>query len=352
MARLWTTHRPGQPCGRSPPADRTGTGIPFRDGRETPASGTLAQVTSRAASSTAVLVCQGRAVADGRLAVGRFSDPVARELLDPAERALVDDVREGRHPGSGGARMAWELVRQTALGMVPRTVAIDRAVAESVAGAVGEASAEAAGAVAGGTGQLVILGAGLDARAWRMAELASSTVWEVDHPASQEDMRRRMGGRPPVAARLQWVAVDLADQPLAPALEAAGFDRRQPSTWLWEGVVPYLTRQQVERTLRQVGELAAPGSSLVVNYQARSWVTAVLRRVMRGAGRLLRQQDPLRAEPWRSHWSPAQMAQVLGQNGFRVVADDDLLTLSAGMDLPGASTVSMRNGRVAVATRD
>ncbi|MDU0312437.1 class I SAM-dependent methyltransferase [Phycicoccus sp. M110.8] len=318
-------------------------------------------MTSRPASSTAVLVCQGRAVADGRLAAGRYTDPVARELLDPSERALVDDVREGRHPDTGAARMAWELVRQTALGMVPRTVAIDRAVAETVAGAVAEMVAGAVGdapdatsagaAVEGGTGQVVILGAGLDARAWRMPELASSTVWEVDHPASQEDMRRRVGGRPPVAARLEWVAVDLADQPLAPALEAAGFDRREPSTWVWEGVVPYLTRQQVERTLRQVGELAAPGSRLVVNYQARSWVTAVLRRVMRGVGRLLRQQDPLRAEPWRSHWSPAQMAQALGQPGFRVVTDDDLLTLSAGMDLPGASTVSMRNGRVAVATR-
>jgi hypothetical protein len=39
----------------------------------------------RAASSTAVLVCQGRATADGRYAVGRFSDPIARELLDPAD---------------------------------------------------------------------------------------------------------------------------------------------------------------------------------------------------------------------------------------------------------------------------
>jgi hypothetical protein len=37
-------------------------------------------VTERAASRTAVLVCQGRAVADGRVAVGRFADPVARRL--------------------------------------------------------------------------------------------------------------------------------------------------------------------------------------------------------------------------------------------------------------------------------
>ena len=50
-------------------------------------------MTERAASSTAVLVCQGRATADGRYGVGRFSDPIARELLDPADRAMW-----ARHP--------------------------------------------------------------------------------------------------------------------------------------------------------------------------------------------------------------------------------------------------------------
>lgn len=221
--------------------------------------------------------------------------------------------------------------------MVPRTVAIDRAVRE----AAGE----------DGSDQLVILGAGLDARAWRLAELASSTVWEVDHPASQEDMRRRVGGRRPVAGHLEWVPLDLADQPLAPPLLAAGFEPTRASTWVWEGVVPYLTTQQVGSTLRQVAPLAAPRSRLVVNYQGRSWVAALMRRAMRGVGRLLRQQDPLRAEPWRSHWTPAQMAELLQRHGFRVEADHDLLTLSSGMELHGASTLSLRHGRVAVATR-
>ena len=54
------------------------------------------------ASSTAVLVCQGRASADGRYAVGTFSDPVARELLDPTDRALVDRVRADLVPDDAG----------------------------------------------------------------------------------------------------------------------------------------------------------------------------------------------------------------------------------------------------------
>ena len=79
----------------------------------------------RAASSTAVLVCQGRATADGRYAVGRFSDPVARELLDPADHVVVDRVRADRVPAEAADRMAYEMVRRTGLTMVPRTIAID-----------------------------------------------------------------------------------------------------------------------------------------------------------------------------------------------------------------------------------
>lgn len=45
---------------------------------------------TRSASRTAVLVCQARAVAHGRLAPGRFDDPVALPLLRPDERAPVE----------------------------------------------------------------------------------------------------------------------------------------------------------------------------------------------------------------------------------------------------------------------
>jgi Leucine carboxyl methyltransferase len=39
--------------------------------------------------------------------------------------------------------------------------------------------------------QVVILGAGLDGRAWRVSELADAIVFEVDHPDSQRMKRER-----------------------------------------------------------------------------------------------------------------------------------------------------------------
>ncbi|MFL6166986.1 MAG: class I SAM-dependent methyltransferase [Ornithinibacter sp.] len=290
-------------------------------------------MTDRAASSTAVLVCQGRAAAHGRLAVGRFSDPVAEHLLDPDERTVVEQARSQHPPQGGPGRMAYELVRRTSVLMVPRTVAIDDAVRDH------------------GAQQVVVVGAGLDARAWRMPELARATLFEVDHPASQRDKQRRLSGIEPTAGQVVAVAVDLERDPLAPALRATGFDPALETTWVWEGVVPYLTSDAVAETVRHLAELSAPGSILVVNYQSRSVSASVMRRVMRVAMRLTRQHDPMAGEPWRSAWSPDAMRAMLGRHGFETIRDDDLLSLASGLDLPHEADASLRNGRVAVALR-
>lgn len=289
-------------------------------------------MSERAASTTAVLVCQGRAIADGRYAATRFADPVAVELLDPAEREVVDRVRGGDVP-SGRRRMAYEMARQVAPTMVSRTVAIDEAVRGHPAG------------------QVVILGAGLDARAWRMPELDRAVVFEVDHPASQADKRRRSDRLAPPTGRHVWVAADLAREPLAPAMVGAGFDRSVVTTWVWEGVVPYLRVEDVRATVGQIAALSAPGSRLVVNYQAKALPLVVMRHVMRVVFRVARQPDPLAAEPWRSLWRASGIRAVLQDSGFDVVSDSDLLALSAGLGLPAWGHASLLNGRVAVARR-
>lgn len=79
-------------------------------------------------AGTTVLVCQGRAVADGRLAPGRFTDPTARILLRDDEVAAVEQARSDEAPKGWSARMNWQLQRLNAVVNVPRTIAIDDAV--------------------------------------------------------------------------------------------------------------------------------------------------------------------------------------------------------------------------------
>src|SRR6185437_2742589 len=99
----------------------------------------------------------GRAIADGTTDVPGFSDPTAFTLLSPKTRARVERVRD-----RAGVRRV--LVTNLARMMAVRTVTIDDAIRDAA------------------SPQVVILGAGLDGRAWRMRELASSLVFEVDHP--------------------------------------------------------------------------------------------------------------------------------------------------------------------------
>jgi methyltransferase (TIGR00027 family) len=297
----------------------------------------------RAASRTAVLVCQGRAAADGRFATGRFADRVAVRLLRGAERTPVDEVRASTPPQGWQARTAYESVRACAEVVVPRTVAIDDALR------------------AHRTGQLVILGAGLDTRAWRLPELAQTDVWEVDHPASQQDKRARLAeaahvGREPdagegtgaelpaLARSVRFTPVDFAVDDLGAALEAAGHDSSAPTTWLWEGVVPYLTRDQVRATVAALAARTVPGSALVVNYQAPSVKADVGRLLTRVLG-----SSVTAGEPWRSLWRPQRMGALLAEYGLRVVSDDTLLDLAHTLASPAQRRSSLRSGRVAVA---
>ena len=285
------------------------------------------------ASRTAVLVCQGRAAADGLLAPGRFSDPVAIELLDDAERVPVDQVRARSQPDGFAAKTEYGMLLGVSEIMVPRTIAIDDAIRTHAAR------------------QVVMLGAGLDTRAWRMDELADATVFEVDHPASQADKRRRIGDRPPVCGRLVHVPVDFRRDDLPVALADAGHRASEPTTWVWEGVVPYLTRDAMTSTLGAVAECSAPGSRLVVNYQAPSLVATVGRLLSRIIIRLARRTNPMADEPWRSLWSADQMREALESAGFHVLSDDDLYALRGDLEVSGLSAGSMRNGRVVVAER-
>jgi methyltransferase (TIGR00027 family) len=287
---------------------------------------------ARTASRTAVLVCQGRAAAHGRLAVGTFADPTALPLLREAERAVVERVRAGEPPRDWRERLDYELVQATAEGMATRTVAIDEAGAERR------------------PTQVVILGAGLDGRAWRMAALAEADVYEVDHPASQDDKRDRVAcaGMTQLARALTYVPVDLSRDRLDDRLASTDHRTDEPTTWIWEGVVPYLTRREVAATVAAASALSAPGSRLIVQYQAPSAVASAGRLAIRGVNRIARRADVWTDEPNRSTWTPAAIARALASHGFQVVRDNDLLTTAERLGVTATRRRSLVGSRVLV----
>jgi methyltransferase (TIGR00027 family) len=268
------------------------------------------------ASRTAMMVAYMRGVADaGGTHVRDFRDPTARVFL--GEKLLARLEKVDAELKSGRESMRLGLARVSADLMALRTSAIDAAVRT---------------AVARGATQLVILGAGLDGRAWRMTELAGVRVFEVDHPATQGFKRLRAGALPASIADVVFVPIDFVHESLDVVLGSAGHDARQPTCWIWEGVVMYLTPDVVRSTLANIAGRSAKGSTLIVNYHTtmRSWV---VRLVLRALG-----------EPVKSKWSPEEIAEALRVVGFGVVVEDS--GVADWVKRFATGRVDMRAGRV------
>jgi methyltransferase (TIGR00027 family) len=115
-----------------------------------------------------------------------------------------------------------------------------------------------------GIGQAVILAAGLDSRAWRLAWPAGCVVYEIDQPKvlAFKTGTLESHGVGPIASHV-GVGIDLRlDWPTA--LAQAGFDASIPTAWSAEGLLPYLTADAQDLLFNRIQSLSAPGSRVAV----------------------------------------------------------------------------------------
>jgi methyltransferase (TIGR00027 family) len=265
----------------------------------------------------------GRAIAHGRTAVVEFSDPTAMALLSAEQQAEVERIRQGRRPKEWRARFRYEHLTRESQMMVARTVAIDADLRNAA------------------VPQVVILGAGLDGRAWRMRELVNAVVFEVDHPDSQQQKRQRVAPLTLEAREVRFVSLDFGHGDLAQALEAAGHNARLPTVWIWEGVVMYLSRDEIETTLSTVGARSAPGSRLIVAYHQPALMLFLLAVIVWRLG-----------EPIRTVLTPHQMQKLLARYGFCKRWDRALPAIGSELSPEiGHATRLMRHLRIVTADR-
>ncbi|MEY9835240.1 class I SAM-dependent methyltransferase [Streptacidiphilus sp. EB103A] len=117
-------------------------------------------------------------------------------------------------------------------------------------------------ATAAGCRQVVLLAAGLDSRAFRLAWPEGTRVFELDLPpviAFKERVLREEGAVP--ACERSVLAADLRED-WPQALKNAGFDPTARTAWLIEGLLVYLEAEQADTMLSTVTELSAAGSRL------------------------------------------------------------------------------------------
>jgi methyltransferase (TIGR00027 family) len=114
-----------------------------------------------------------------------------------------------------------------------------------------------------GTPQVVVAGAGYDARSLRYAK-AGVRWFELDHPSTQADKVERLGRLGLNTTAVSFVPVDFRDGDVSAALATAGHDSGAPTLFVCEGVAVYLDRAVLEDLLRHLRRRAATGSELAV----------------------------------------------------------------------------------------
>ncbi len=116
-----------------------------------------------------------------------------------------------------------------------------------------------------GAEQVVLLGAGYDTRAYRLADrMGDLPVYEVDLPAisrSKAEIISRNAATFP-KANVVRVEIDFETETLEETLPRAGLQVGGPTFFIWEGVPMYLTRAAVKATLDAAWALGGPGSAI------------------------------------------------------------------------------------------
>jgi methyltransferase (TIGR00027 family) len=220
-----------------------------------------------------------------------FVDPLATRILgEDLDSALAD----GRDPARWRLRMFIALRSRIAEDAARRAVGL-------------------------GVRQIVVLGAGLDTFGYRVDPTEALRVFEVDHPATQAEKRRRLAeAHISVPPHLIYTPCDFEAQSLGQALDDVGFDPQAAAFFVWLGVTPYLTSAAVEATLHYVAGL--PGGAEIVFDYANPPATIEAAESRAHHERMAARVAAL-GEQFRGYFETAHLHRRLADLGFDDVED-------------------------------
>ncbi len=173
-------------------------------------------------------------------------------------------------------------------------------------------------AIQGGIRQCVIVGAGLDSLAIRRPDLAKMlTIYELDHPRSQETKRQRLASI--VAAtptNLVYVPVDFEHSTVVQALNTTSYQLQAPAFFSWLGTTLYLSEEAVIATLADIAAHAATGSEVLVDYSLSEHLLSGIDREELIA---LKKFVVRLGEPFRANFTPDDLEAKVKKLGYRIL---------------------------------
>ena len=166
-------------------------------------------------------------------------------------------------------------------------------------------------AINDGISQIVIVGAGYDGRALRFRS-HGVRFFEVDHPATQTDKRRRLEKLGVPLDHVRFVPFNLLSEGLQEALSKTDYNRENATLFLCEGLIRYLPKECVQRLFASLRALAASGSKLTLN--GREYFAPVRLSMRRFFLSLI-------GEPIRSVFAIGETNRMLNATGWRIARE-------------------------------
>ena len=181
--------------------------------------------------------------------------------LDPVERSATMTLLWRADESKRNGRLFSDPVAEDAAAMLPPwppSVA-SQAFADLVALRTWQMDAQVEIALAAGLNQIVVLGAGIDTRFWRVSTPACARIIELDSAAIHNFARQLLPG----GGWGQRVEAHIPDG-LVRALTHAAHNPRRPTLWIAEGVLEYLPGRMWDRLVKILTEHSEPGSRALI----------------------------------------------------------------------------------------
>ncbi len=119
--------------------------------------------------------------------------------------------------------------------------------------------------------QVVLLGSGLDTRAYRLPLTASTTIFEIDLPQIIDYKLSVMKPYHPKCNH-HALAGDVTSSKWHKQLITYGYRPHLPTIWVMEGLLMYLTETHVHQLLSTISELSASNSRIISDLvSVKSW---------------------------------------------------------------------------------
>jgi methyltransferase (TIGR00027 family) len=194
-------------------------------------------------------------------------------------------------------------------------------------------------AISRGVAQVVILGAGYDDRALRF-RAPGVRLFELDHPATQADKRRRLIAGGLLTDGPELIAADFKHEDVGALLERGGHTAGRDTLFICEGLLVYFDGPAIVTLLAALAARASPASILVASLASHSGDLDP--RVVATAANARRRLGA--SEPWVTILPLQAHLGLLHDSGWVecAVVDDTALEPRA---LPGRSVLVTANPR-------